>query len=238
MGVPTNIARDQTYLTADEYLLDLLACHDNRIQYHPNSVLHESDGESQLSALTIMRSIVRHFASRDFNHGPFVLTLTDLYHTNIFVDSEWHITKIIDLEWACVRPAEMLRPPHWLTDRDVDDINGEDLEEYCTELDEFMEIFEAEENRFADTGMSYANLLRNIWKNGKFWYFAALDCPRGLYVIFDDHIQTIFATLDLKAFDQFNRSVWPYWGRDAAEVIQAKLKERELYVGQIKDAFA
>jgi hypothetical protein len=41
--------------------------------------------------------------------------LTDLHGPNIFVDQDWHIKHIIDLEWACSLPIEMLGPPYWMT---------------------------------------------------------------------------------------------------------------------------
>lgn len=35
-----------------------------------------------------------------------MFTLTDLHQSNIFVDNDWHITAIVDLEWACSRPIK------------------------------------------------------------------------------------------------------------------------------------
>jgi hypothetical protein len=46
----------------------------------------------------------------------------DLYQNNIFVDENWYITLLIDLEWACSLPIEMLYPPYWLTGMAVDRI--------------------------------------------------------------------------------------------------------------------
>lgn len=39
---------------------------------------------------------------------PFLLQLTDIYPSNIFVDRDWNFMTIIDLEWMCALPAEML----------------------------------------------------------------------------------------------------------------------------------
>lgn len=88
----------------EPYILDLLQCHDNRIYYQPNAIHDLDDGQEQLAALTMMRGLLHHFVSRQYRNGPFVLTLTDLHPSNIFVDEEWHITCLIDLEWACSFP--------------------------------------------------------------------------------------------------------------------------------------
>jgi len=78
-GVQTNINRDLIYSTTEAYLLNLLACHDNRIRYQPNSIRDEYDGRAQMAALTVMGAIYPYFVSRDLHHGPFVFSLTDLH---------------------------------------------------------------------------------------------------------------------------------------------------------------
>ncbi|KAK0735050.1 hypothetical protein B0T26DRAFT_737508 [Lasiosphaeria miniovina] len=112
--------------------------------------------------------------ARQLRGGPFVLTLTDFHQSNIFVDDDWHITRLIDLEWACVRPIEMLSPPTWLSSAGVgksalgiDELIGEELDSYASAHEEFMKMFEAEES-----ALRY------------FWYARALDCLTGLYFLF------------------------------------------------------
>jgi hypothetical protein len=57
-----------------------------------------------------------------------------------------------------------------------------------------MEIFEEEEKSFTSGVPLYrTNIMRKGWKIGNFWYFQALDSPKGLYNIFRDHIQPTFA---------------------------------------------
>lgn len=103
-GVPTGIPRSCTYSTVEPYLLDLLSCHDNCISHQPNSIQDKDDGEQQLAALTMMRALLPTFTLRDYRNGPFVFTLTDLHQSNIFVDDNWNITSLIDLEWASSLP--------------------------------------------------------------------------------------------------------------------------------------
>lgn len=85
--VLTNIRRDYTYTTVDSYIVDMLAAHDS-----------VNDCVYQMSALGAMRTIMPLFLRRELRRGPFVFTLTDLHQSSIFVDEDWHITSLVDLE--------------------------------------------------------------------------------------------------------------------------------------------
>jgi hypothetical protein len=194
-GIPTNIARTFTYTTADAYYIDLLACHDNRIRNQPNSIVDEKDGRAQMANLFTMRGLLPHFTSRDLRYGPFVFNLTDLHGSNIFVDSDWHIKYIIDLEWACSLPIEMLTPPYWITSRAVDELEGDELQTFEKAYQDFTDIFEEEEKNFSPTYGSATyrtDIMRRGWKIGNFWYFHALKSPKGLFNLFRQHVQPIF----------------------------------------------
>ncbi|EEP80298.1 predicted protein [Uncinocarpus reesii 1704] len=104
--IPTNIHRDYTYLTTDSYIVDTLDVHNSRFLNQPNAINDKSDGLNQMTALTGMRAAFPLFFQRNLRRGPFVLSLTDLHQSNIFVDDNWHITSLIDLEWACSLPNE------------------------------------------------------------------------------------------------------------------------------------
>lgn len=105
------------------YFSDLLSCHDSRIQAQANSIRDHLDGEAQLSVLADTRALIPYFTSPEHRYGSFVFTLTDLHPNNIFVDANWHIKCLIDLEWSCVRPLEMtLLPPVWFAGRKVDEL--------------------------------------------------------------------------------------------------------------------
>lgn len=79
-------------------------------------------------------------------NGHFHLQFTDLHASNIFVDENCNITCLIDLEWVCALPAEMLDVPYWLTDRGIDEIVDDDLCEFDEVRQEFIEIIEEEVN--------------------------------------------------------------------------------------------
>lgn len=67
------------------------------------------------SALTAMRATSPTFFRRELRRGPFVFALTDLHQSNVLVDKDWHITSIVDLEWGCSQPIEIIQPPYWPT---------------------------------------------------------------------------------------------------------------------------
>ncbi|RHZ69166.1 hypothetical protein CDV55_106186 [Aspergillus turcosus] len=235
-SIPTNIPRDLTYTTTDTYVLDLLTCHDNRIRHQPNSIIDYSDGESQLSALAIMRALVPHFTNRELRYGPFILMLTDLHPSNIFVDGNGHVTCLIDLEWTCSQPAEMLRPPYWLTGRGIDQITDEHLEAYRARHEEFMAIWEEEERAYG-SAVPCADLMRAGWTSGNFWYFSAVNCFKGLYNVFLQHIQPLYGASASKDWKDFERVVAPYWVPGTPEFIREKVREREQYLQQLHQLF-
>ncbi|PYI11878.1 hypothetical protein BO78DRAFT_465861 [Aspergillus sclerotiicarbonarius CBS 121057] len=230
-GIPTNISRSLTYTTADAYYLDLLSCHDSRIRYQPNSLINREDGRAQMARLTIMRALLPHFTNRELRQGPFVHQLTDLHPSNIFVDQDWNIKCVIDLEWACALPAETLHPPYWLTGRSVDHLTDGHREEFRQTHEEFVNIFEEEEHSVPpiNDDCSYrTNLMRRGWHTGNFWYFQALDSPKGLYNLFEQHIHPIFVSSH-GVSSEFSRIVSDYWAADAETVITAKLRDKEEY---------
>jgi hypothetical protein len=239
-GIPTNIDRNLTYSTTETYILDLLQCHDSKILNQPNSILNESDGLMQLSALTAMRALLPHFVNRDLRYGHFVLTLTDLHQSNIFVDEDWHIKCLVDLEWACSRPLEMLHPPSWLTGRAVDQLNFEHLEPFTRVYEEFVDAFEQQENLlpcFKDSLSYRTRIMRRGWTTGNFWYFAALKEPGRLCNVFLNNIQPIFGEVDKAGRDEFDRIFTPYWSVGAKGLIAAKIKEKEAYEDQLRRRF-
>ncbi|KAL3479030.1 hypothetical protein BJX99DRAFT_245228 [Aspergillus californicus] len=214
-GIPT-IPRDSTYQSVEPYILDILQCHDNRIYHQPNAVHDLNDGQEQFAALTMMRGLLSQFMTRQYRNGPFVLTLTDLYPSNIFVDENWHVTSLIDLEWACSFPVELQTPPYWLSDRPIDDIeHGENLQTFEKIINEFMDVFE-EQYQSQVASISQAQIMRTCWEKGSYWYFQAVNSPKGLLRVFNEHIPRRFCEehCTQRVFDQ---TVSPYWCVGAEE---------------------
>lgn len=225
-GVPTNIRRSQTYGSSDSYVLDLLAYHDSRLLHQPNSINDEMDGRRQMSVIGLMRTTMMHFINAETRHGPFVFCLTDLHASNIFVDEEWHVTSLIDLEWACSLPSEMLRPPYWLTGENIDRLVDDHFEEFSRILGEFMAEFCAQEKQMT-LGDAHSVTMQQSWDVGTFWYFHALESTKGCYNIFKQHLMPRFSPS--KEFPDIS----DYWSGEVSNSIHAKLAEREIYLQQL-----
>ncbi|KAI5459506.1 phosphotransferase enzyme family protein [Mariannaea sp. PMI_226] len=235
-GVPSDIPRHRTYAEVESYLSDLLSLQDNKIRYQPNAVHDQEDGQMQLAALTALRATMHHFIRPEFRDGPFFCTLTDLHRQNIFVDKDWNIQTIIDIEWTHSLPIEMQLPPYWLTSRPVDGFEDpEAIAEYEAVLEEYLAIYEAEEKR--RNGLVIQALIkRDVWQRGSFWYFNAVCVPKGMYTIFNRHIQPLFNQehRGLKVFDEV--FYW-YWGFGAQNLLDKKLGDNQDYRARVKEAF-
>ncbi|PKY07201.1 hypothetical protein P168DRAFT_295141 [Aspergillus campestris IBT 28561] len=229
-GVPTNISRGMTYTTADSYYLDLLSCHDNRLRYQPNSLNDEEDGRAQMASLAIMRALLPQFTDRQLRQGPYLYQFTDMHPSNIFVDSQWHVKCVVDLEWACSLPAETLHLPYWLTGRPIDDLTGESLNTFSQTYDEFLGVFKEEEKSFPLNDNS-------CWRTGSFWYFLALNSPKGLFNLVHQHIHPIFDSTH-PISSELPRVVSNYWAADMKKVIDAKIRDKEEYEKTLRQRFA
>lgn len=191
----------------------------------------------QTGALTAMRAIFPSFFRRDLRRGPYTFTLTDLHQSNIFVDESWNITCLVDLEWGCSLPIEMVQPPHWFADQYVDKVGVED---FNTARVEFMNILTAEEDTQISHG-GYTNkneklsaTMNRSWEMGAFWYGLALFSPTGISTLFYKNLQPRFKPPDNDAFLQ----VMPwYWSDKFVSVMVRKVKDRERYDDELKEAF-
>nr|KAK5449224.1 hypothetical protein LTR18_002313 [Exophiala xenobiotica] len=225
-GISTNIHRLRTYECTDSYALDLLAYHDSRLLCQPNSMNDEMDGRRQMSAIGLMRSVMPQFINSKTKCGPFFVGLTDLHPSNIFVNEHWQVTSLIDLEWACSHPVEMLRPPYWLTGQNLDRLDGANFEKFSSIREEFMAEFQQQE-RLITSEVGRSAIMEENWKVGSFWFFHALESTKGLYNIFKQHIMPRFSR------DADFPDISQYWGNDTSKIICSKLQERRGYLQQL-----
>ena len=179
-----------------------------------------------MSVIGLMRTTLPQFINPRTRHGPFAFGLTDLHASNIFVDEEWHITSLIDLEWACSLPSEMLRPPYWLTGQNLDRLDGDHFERFSRTLGEFMAEFQKQEKLMTSAVCQSVTMQEN-WDLGSFWYFHALESSKGLYNIFKQHIMRRFSSA--KEFPDISE----YWSMDVSKTVFSKLVERKDYLQQL-----
>lgn len=203
------------------------------MRHQLNAITDEDDGVYQLSALTALRAMIPRFASRESRHGPFVLTLPDLHQSNIFVDENWNITSLIDLEFAPVQPSQMTCAPIWLNSLGADELEGTDLEKYKILYDEFVDTVESEETARGASD-AYSQRLRDDWHTERLWFSMALRSINGFPIIFEKHLQPKF-------YDDLSKdeatTLARLWDEDAMGFIASKVKDLEKYEQQVCDIF-
>jgi hypothetical protein len=147
------------------------------------------------------------------------------------VDDRWNINCLIDLEWACSHPVEMIHPPYWLTNQAIDLVNAD---EYKNLHAEFMAAFAKEEFQIKPP-ISLHSILQQGWDTGTFWCALALSSPTALFSIFYDHIQPRFS----KTHDDpsFWRITMPYWTFNTFAFIEQRVKDKEQYDIALREAF-
>ncbi|PNY25627.1 Uncharacterized protein TCAP_04425 [Tolypocladium capitatum] len=114
-GTPRTINEKDTYMCTEAFVADMLSLHENRFLSNLNAVIDEYDCRTQMADQTFLRALSHNYIKRERRNGPFLLQLTDFHASNIFVDEDWNITCLIDLEWMCFLPAEMIDVPYWVT---------------------------------------------------------------------------------------------------------------------------
>ncbi|KAL1854188.1 hypothetical protein Plec18170_004952 [Paecilomyces lecythidis] len=225
--------------------MDILGAHDSRLINQPNAINDSGDYMYQASALTAMRATLPSFFRREFCRGPFALSFTDLHPSNIFVDENWHITALVDLEWTCARPVEFIRTPTWLTNQAVDEI-AETPDEYDKIRAEFLENLRTEEDRSGFTGLVGNNpetrlsaIMKKGWESGTFWYSLALASPTGLFSVFYKQIQPRFLRYcrDDDGCDTFHQVMPWYWSQDFVKIGARKLSDKKEYDIWLREEF-
>ncbi|OAA57225.1 Aminoglycoside phosphotransferase [Cordyceps fumosorosea ARSEF 2679] len=234
-GVWSQIPRERTYLEVEPYLADLLTLQDAKLRGQPNAVFDAKDGQAQMAALTALRATSHHFVDAGLRQGPFFLTLTDLHQSNIFVDEQWNVKCIIDLEWTHSLPAQMQTPPYRITSRAVDGFKeAAHLDEYEETLEEYLAVY-ADEERRRHGSTRQAELQLKTWRNGGFWFFHAAMIPKGMYNLFNGHIQPMY-NADHPQMAIFDDVFFWYWGRQASTFIDRKLEDTDIYIDELRKA--
>ncbi|OJD09884.1 hypothetical protein AJ78_08879 [Emergomyces pasteurianus Ep9510] len=236
--IPTGIARNMTYTSTDSFYLDLLTSHDNRLQYQGNAVYSEEDARAQAKDLVLMRALLNKFTDRYLCEGPFLMQLTDIHASNIFVDKDWNIKHIIDLEWTCSLPLGYLLPPFWLTGKAVDQIKGPEYKPFKECYERFVKVFEQEEMgaplHHNGNLHSRATTMMSALEDGRYWYLNALRTPKGLFNLFRTHLEPLY---DRVSKESLCTAVSPFWIPGMTPFVNSKLEEFTQYRQEVRDIF-
>lgn len=233
-GAPRTIPRNETYTSTEPFVADMLTFQDDFFLANPNAVSSMGDCLSQMAVKAMLRALSNHYIQRESRNGPFHLQLTDFHASNIFVDKDWNITSLIDHEWVCALPAEMLSVPYWLTGCAIDDIREENLGEFETVHQEFLDIFEEEEVKMAPTNPpAMTRIMHESWKSGAVWFWHCITSVNAAWSLFDDHISPRFLALSTDSEEVLSQ----YWCEGSMVVARRKVAEREEYVQQLQVLF-
>nr|ASK38719.1 putative phosphotransferase [Paecilomyces divaricatus] len=103
------------FSTANEYFLALAEDHLQHLRTQRNDAVDdEADCKKKYVARCLFRNIARNFSTA-YNNGPFSLFCDDLRPSNVLVDSDLHITSVIDWEYCYAAPLEFTYcSPWWL----------------------------------------------------------------------------------------------------------------------------
>ncbi|CAK7231528.1 hypothetical protein SCUCBS95973_007945 [Sporothrix curviconia] len=208
-AIPLGAVYDNT----DSFVSDMLTFHDQRLVQQPYAVRDDSDCRFQMAVLAVLRILAPRYVRPEHRGGPFVLQFTDLHASNILVDDDWNITCIIDLEWMCALPREMLAVPYWLTGCTIDIIIDDEYDRFNKVRHAFLQILkeeaeEEEQKRGKDKRVS-------------------VDSGRELH-----HL------LSKMMSDEEENVVSSFWISDADAFVGRKMKERKAYEERIRALFA
>ncbi|OAR02927.1 hypothetical protein LLEC1_05693 [Akanthomyces lecanii] len=233
-GLSLDMSRNTTFSNVRGLVLSCLKAFDNRLLEQPNSITSRDDALNQMSGLVLAKTIIPQFFRHDLSNGPFILTLTDLHKSNIFVDKDWKITCIIDLEFACSLPVEFLEPPSWWLDGSVLDSETAS-DDIASQHAEFLEHLRHEEQlqTFSGDGEPLSSVMEHTWKMGTFWFTLALRDPIAFNQILCDKLLT---RVELSKVD-YSRAARS-WRSDVSDIIDQKLLDQKEYRQKIHQLFA
>jgi hypothetical protein len=232
-GAPRTIPKNTTYSCTDSFVTDILTFHDSSLLSNPNAGYDDDDCKGQMAARTLLRAVSPYYIRQELRTGPFLLQLTDLHASNIFVDEDWNITTIIDLEWICALPIEMLAAPYWLTGRGIDQIGQDHLKEFNEVRQEFMHVLEEEESRMGNLELTLSRAMHMSWESGAVWFWRCLSSVNATYSLVADHISPRFSQLSCKAEEVLFR----YWCPNSTDVLQQKVVDYNRYKKDLAEVF-
>ncbi|GAB1311532.1 hypothetical protein MFIFM68171_01742 [Madurella fahalii] len=236
-GSPRIIQPHQIYQSPDTFASDMLTLHDNYLLHYRHAVRDDEDARERMTIRTLLRAVMHHFVLPDRRNGPFLVQTTDLHQSNIFVDEDWNVTCLIDLEWICALPVEMLAVPYWLTDCSIDEI----IDGKYTLFDEARRAFLAAMDEEVKTippahDIPITRTMQDLWVSKTVWFWACIRSLNGWLFLFEDHIVPKFSAKKDLISDLKHASA--FWMQDVDAVVKAKVEDEEQYQAELHSLFS
>lgn len=234
-GTPRIIQRSETYTSTEPFVSDMLTFHDNRFLSNLNAVYDDDDCRGHMAVKTLLRALSHHYIKREHRNGPFILQLTDFHASNIFVDEEWNVTCLIDLEWMCALPVEMLAVPYWLAGCGIDQIEGGRFDEFSKVRREFMRILEEEESKATEHNILLSKVMHEMWESKGVWFWYCLESVNAMVSLLSDHICPKFLGYSLSP--KVEAIVFKFWCEDAEGIVEKKVADHKRYDEELRGLF-
>lgn len=217
------------YSSSGQFLQALQDGRANNFASQLHAVHDEEDCRLQMAQMVLLRSIVPKAFDLEYT-GPFFLQFTDLHHSNIFVDSDWNITGIIDLEFMCSLPPDMLSVPYRFG-VDYIDSASEQIEDFTAMYDSFVQNFSAvEKKRNKEQTAPLANAMHQALRSGTYWINHCFTSIDGMSSLVEGHIFPMFGfDQTVEEEEAFYKSLSHFWSPDSEQFVQRKLAERVQY---------
>ncbi|CVL07741.1 uncharacterized protein FMAN_14608 [Fusarium mangiferae] len=241
-GARRAIERTETYSCTESFASDMISCHDNYFISQRNAG-DEDNCREGMAMRTLLRGLSCKYLKKEFRNGPFALQFTDLHASNIFVDDDWNVTCLLDLEWISALPVEMLAVPYWVTNRKIDEVahkkdeDKDEDEDYFEEFDEarqqFMRVFGEEEAK-ADSNTPFSRVMQDTWNSKAFWFWHCLKSVDAMpWLMFDQ----IYPQFDAHLGPDARMTLSKFWCQDSETMVNKKKNELKVYKEELCDAF-
>ena len=220
---------DKKYATIGKFFDDMLRFRKEAFRARPNAVNDDEDCYLQMYQMTLLQRMKSHFVDHHYQ-GPFVLQFADFHAGNIFVDEEWNIVGLIDLEFVCALPPDMLRTPYWLLVDAIDEVSGR-IDEFGKIHKLFLDILRHEERNYnVEHNVSLSSYMDDAWKTHLCWFYGCFTSIDGMGYYLEDHLYKVF---DYEpSFDEetrYAKILSARWPADSNAVVEQKLRDKAKY---------
>lgn len=238
-GAERSIGSKQTYTCTEPYVSDVISLHDDHFYVDVNATDSEDDCRGLMSTRVLLRALSHRYIKKECRYGPFMLQLTDLHQSNIFVTENWEVACLIDLEWICALPPESQQVPYWLACQDISDIvdtkESQKLTEFNALRQEFMQALSEEESK-VNLPWPLTKIMEETWQSGATWFWHSLASVNAAYYLFQDHICPRFSTDLTPPITSVLANFWREGGGE--EVVAKKVADFERYQHDLDCLFA
>lgn len=226
----------QIYESSDAFASDMLTLHDNYFLHYRHAVRDAEEARERMTIRTLLWAVMHHFVLPDRRNGPFLLQLTDLHQSNIFVDEDWNVTCLIDLEWICALPIEMLAVPYWLTGCSIDTIIDGEYARFDEARQAFLAAIDEEIKTIPPAhGIPITCTMQDLWASKTVWFWACIRSLNGWLFLFEDHILPNFSANKGLISDLQQASA--FWKQDVDTIVKTKVQHEEQYQAELGSLF-